>query len=358
MGFLRKTFKKTKGRARKQASKYLSKLEINFPQYNLDISSKIPDTINLGDNPEKGIRGEQINLSGLKGKAISELKKRLDIEAILRKKFQEKITTIKQNAPEYLATHLLGITKDYNSLKNRLESAKEKISSIKNQILKILVVVNTIKTALNILNTIAEKIHNIFNPIEKILQIAEKLLNAPIFTGEPGTLRTKLFAKIDRLKGKITSTKKDIDNYLHPKQIEYINTKFAKILSYVDYILDDLNFLLEKIAILLALLEYLFLIILKLIAIRSHESDSELGGGNDGTVIKDTIESASTVDELTDILNDINPPSGGKLTKVVEHMKTIKGTTVQYKTKIGKPGITTVIDKLISNPQGGGNNSY
>ena len=87
MGYLRKTFKKNRKRARKKVDKYLSKLKINFPSYNIDISSKIPDKIVLGGNPEKGTRGEQIDLSRLKGMALNEIKKRLDIENLLRKKF-------------------------------------------------------------------------------------------------------------------------------------------------------------------------------------------------------------------------------------------------------------------------------
>ena len=141
MGYLRKTFKKQKGQARKKVNKYLSKLQINFPSYNIDISNKIPDTIVLGDNPEKGVKGERVDLSRLKGMALNEIKKRLDIEAILRKKFEQKIEQIKSQAPEYLETHLAIITKDYSNIKKRLEGARETLNGIREAILKILVVI-------------------------------------------------------------------------------------------------------------------------------------------------------------------------------------------------------------------------
>jgi|MDSV01.3.fsa_nt_gb methyl-accepting chemotaxis protein len=352
MGYLRKTFKKNGKRARKKVDNYLSKLKINFPSYNIDISSKIPDKLVLGGNPEKGTRGEQIDLSRLKGMALNEVKKRLDIEKLLRKKFTQKIDQIKSTAPEYLETHLLTISKDYDNIKERCESARETLSSIREAVLKILVIINTIKAAINILDKIASTIFNITNPIEKILNIAEKILNAPVFVGEPGTLRTNLFNKIRTLRGKINSTKKDIDNYLHPKQIKYINTRMAKVINIINNIIDDINFLLEKIAMLLALLEYLYLIILKIIAIKQAESNSNSGAGVDGEVIKDTIQSASSTEELLNILENINPNNTtdggvGVYGKIIERIMTINDQQIEYTTKAGMSKKNNSINRRI-----------
>lgn len=354
MGYLRKTFKKNGKRAREKVDTYLSKLKINFPSYNLDISSRIPDTLVLGGNPEKGTKGEQVDLSRLKGQALNEIKKRLDIEKLVRKKFTQKIDQIKSTAPDYLQTHLLTISKDYDNIKERCESAKETLSSIREAVLKILVIINSIKAAINILDKIASTIFNITNPIEKILNIAEKLLNAPVFMGEPGALRTNLFNKIKTLKGKIRSTKKDIDNYLHPEQIKYINTRMAKVIQIINNIIDDINFLLEKIAMLLALLEYLYLIILKIIAIKQAESDSNLGAGVDGGVIKETIQSANTTEELLNILENISPNNttaggSGIYGKIVERIMTINNKQVEYTTKIGTSGRDKSINKYLYN---------
>ena len=79
---------------------------------------------------------------------------------------------------------------------------------------------------------------------------------------------------------------------------------------------------------------------------KHHENESTLGGGADGTVIKDTIESATTVQELTEILEEINGSSGSVFTKIIEQYKNVYGANVSSETKGEIPNITRGVDKL------------
>ena len=124
----------------------------------------------------------------------------------------------------------------------------------------------------------------------------------------------------------------------------------AKIIKIINNIIDDVNFLLEKIAILLALLEYLFLIILKIIALKQAQNDSNIGAGADGAVIKETIDSATSIEDLQNILSNISTNnqlvgigSPNLFQKIVEKISDIRGKQISYTTKVGQPGLNKSI---------------
>ena len=90
---------------------------------------------------------------------------------------------------------------------------------------------------------------------------------------------------------------------------------------------------------------------------RQSDVDSNLGAGVDGQIIKDTIESANTVEELITILNDITPNPNNinpdsLYSKIIEQASDVYGATLSYEVKGGKPGVTRNINKLYNNPRG------
>jgi hypothetical protein len=351
MGYLRKYLTKKSAEIRKKLQQKKLKLEFNFPKYKIDLDKKIPDTIVLG----KGTKNQEtIDFRRAKGWIINEIKKRVDIEAFIRKKFEEKVQQLKEQAPEYLAKNLAIIERDYNNIKVKLLKAQEVLQRIKEGILQVLTVINKVREALSIMDKICQAINTVLAPIRTIIEIAEKLLYSPIFLGEPGALRVNLQLKVQTLKSKINSTVQEIYNLTHPAKLMLVLKLIRTIEEIINNILDDINFLLEKIQMLLSILEYLYMLILRVIAMRETENITQIG---DDTVIRDEIEDANTPEELLEILVSINPNTVVNINnpnrpidpdafnRIITKIKDSRNRLIGYKTGMGKPGQVTFMNK-------------
>ena len=360
MGYLRKYLTKKSQDIRRKLQEKKLKLQFNFPKYKIDLDAKIPDTIVLG----KGTKNQEtIDFKRAKGWIINEIKKRIDIEAFVRRKFEEKVQQLKEQAPEYLAKNLAIIERDYNNIKIKLLKAQEILLKIKDGILSVLTVISKVREALSIMDKIMQAINKVLAPIKTIIEIAEKILYSPIFLGEPGALRANLMKKIQFLKSKIGSTLQEIHNFTHPAKLMVVLRLIESIEDIINNILDDVNYLLERIAMILAILEYLYMLILRIIAMRETENITLIG---DDTLISDSIEGAKTPEEILEILISINPntvtsinndgniidPNAFK--RIIIKITDSRDRLIGYKTGMGKPGeITFMFSPAKSRPHSG-----
>jgi len=248
-------------------------------------------------------------------KQSSQILQKLPSKQTLESQFSTKIISTQEEFDT--------ITKKYNKTKKFLNESKSKLDASKDSLLKLKSKIQKVEAALSKINSIFEKLNILIKTLDFVIQSAKVIVTVigaiPSTVASPNPAGPIIKAN-DILKlsdGKVKVFKvliKSISGVL-PHYLGKVTENF----SILDKALTLIEGIIQKITILILVLELLFLELLKKQALNNPNKDNQAGSGDatsgvnavgggkenlDDTQLVDPLDQAQTPEELLNLLSD------------------------------------------------------